>query len=145
MILGVTIGAQFSRPAFVRVILLVARIASRRRISILSLEGVTRLAFDLLGVGMHSTERKVRLPVVEGLAVDRRNVLAAPLMLRMALLAFFAFLPSAMKTSLRLDVLTDIRMTILTELRLRRLVEPLVALRALLFPFGVPLNDLPGH
>jgi hypothetical protein len=50
-----------------------------------------------------------------------------------------------MKALLALDILANVLVAVLTELSLRGLIESLVALGAIVFPLGVPLDDLSGH
>ena len=142
---GMTVLAFFSEVAFVGVVFLVAGQTLRRCIPKFDLGFVAGFALGFLRVGVAACESKVRLGVVEGGFVDRRNVLFSPLVVGMALAAFPLLFQPAMKALLAFDILADVFMAVLAQLSLRRLVEPFMALGAGLFPFGVSLDDLAWH
>lgn len=139
------IGAGAPDLPFVFVVLLMAAVTIRRRITILDFGSVAGFALDFLRVGMGAAKGEIGLRMVEGLFVDRGDVFCAPLMFRVAFLAFTRFLESSVKALLLLDVFADVLVAIEAEHRLRRFVESLVACGARLFPFGMALDYLARH
>jgi len=63
----------------------------------------------------------------------------------MAFLAFPLFSEASMRPLLGVDVLPHLFVTIEAKTGLRWFVESLVALRAVLFPFGMPCDHLARH
>ena len=62
-----------------------------------------------------------------------------------ALPASLLFLETPVEALLLIDVVADVFVAIKTEGRLRRFIEPLMAQGAVLFPLGMPLDDLAWH
>jgi hypothetical protein len=130
---------------FMLIVFLVAGETIRRRVTILDLGFVTGLAFDLIAVGVGAPERKIRAFMGKGLACNRCNVLCSPLVFSVAILACALVLEPTVKAEFGIDVFPHLFVAIEAKLGLRRLVEPLVALRAVLFPLSVPRNHLSWH
>ena len=142
---GVAGCAGLAEVIFMYVVFSVAGQALRWCFTIFDLGLVAGLAFGFLRIGVGAREGKARLHVVERGFVDRRDVLLSAFMLGMALATFSLVFQPAMKVLLAFDILADVFMTVLAQLSLRRLIEPLVAFGAGLFPFRVTLNDLTRH
>ena len=140
-----TVGAGASQFAFMLIVFLVAAIAIGGRLTILGLGFVASLAFDLLRVGMGSLEREVRPFMVESQLRDRRNVLRSAFVVGVAFLAFPLLFETPVRSLLLYDVRTNVFVTVLAEGILRRLVEPLVALCAVVFPLRMAFDHLPRH
>lgn len=139
-----TIGAGASQFAFMLIVFLVAAVTIGGRLTILGFRLVASLTLDLLRVGMGALEREVRPLMGEGQFCDRRNVLRSALVVRVAFLAFPLLFETPVRSLLLRDVRTNVFVTILAEGILRRLVESLVALGAVFFPFGMPSITCPG-
>ena len=103
------------------------------------------LALDFFHVGMGALEREVCPFMIEGRFRDRCDILRSALVLCVAFLAFALLLEAPVRSSFQLDVNTNVFVTILAEYILRRLIEALVALRAILFPFCMAFDHLPRH
>jgi hypothetical protein len=140
-----TVGACASQFAFVLIVFLVAAIAIGGRFTILGLGFMAGLALDLLRVGMGALEREVCPLMIEGQFRDRRNILRSAFVICMAFLAFALLLKSPMRSLLLHDVRTNVFVAILAEGILRRLVEPLVTLRAVFFPLRMAFDHLSRH
>ncbi len=140
-----TIGACASQFAFMLIVFLVAAITIGWRFTILGLGFVAGLAFDLLRVCMGALEREVCPLMIEGQFRDRRNILRSAFVVCVAFLAFALLLKSSVRSLLLRDVRTNVFVTILAEGILRCLVEPLVAFRAVFFPFRMAFDHLPRH
>ena len=140
-----TIGARASQFAFMLIVFLVAAITIGGRLAILGLGFVASLALDLLRVGMGALEREVRPLMIEGLFRDRCNILRSAFVVCVAFLAFPLPLESPVRSLFLLDILANVFVAILAEGILRRLVEPLVAFRAVFFPFRMAFDHLPRH
>jgi len=140
-----TVGACTSQVAFVLIVFLVAAIAIGGRFTILGLGFMAGLALDLLRVGMGALEWEVRPLMIEGQFRDRRNILRSAFVICMAFLAFALFLKSPVRSLLLHDVRTNVFVAILAEGVLRRLVEPLVTLRTVVFPFRMAFDHLSRH
>ena len=143
--LGMAVCAGRPQVSFVFVVFLVAGIAIRLRISILGFGFVTGLALDLLRVGMGALEREVRPFVIERQVRNRSDILRSSLVLRVTRLTVPLFFEPSVGALLLLDVLANVFVTILAERILRRLVEPLVTLCAVFFPFRMTFDHLPRH
>ena len=137
--------AGLAEVAFVDVVFSVAGQARRWGIPIFDLGLVAGFALGFLGIGVGPCEGKVRVSVIEGGFVDRRDVLFSPLVVGMAFATFPLFFQPAMKVLLAFDILADVFMAVLAQLSLRRLIEPLVAFGAFFLPLGMALNHLAGH
>ena len=83
--------------------------------------------------------------MVEGLFADRGDSFRSALMFRVTVPTFLLFLESPVKALFVIDVFADIFVAIQAELRLGGFVESLMAFRAVIFPFCVPLDHLTGH
>ena len=140
-----TVGACASQFAFVLIVFLVAAIAIGGRFTILGLGFMAGLALDLLRVGMGALEREVRPFMVESQFCDRRNVLRSAFVVCVAFLAFPLLFKSSVRSLFLHDVRTNVFVAILAEGILRRLIESLVALRAVFFPFRMAFDHLPRH
>lgn len=106
---------------------------------------MARFAVGLLIISVCSGEWKITLCVVKGVLVNLSDILTAPLVLGMAFLTFpLLFQPSVIASFLP-DIGPNIFMAVLTKSRLSRLVESFMTFGAILFPFGVALNDLAWH
>ena len=140
-----TVGAGASHFPFMPIVFLVATVAIGRRASILNLGLMTGLALDLLRIGMGALEREVRPFMIEGLLRDRCNVFLSAFVICVAFLAFPLLFETPVRSLLLLDVLPNVFVTILAERILCRLVEPLVTLRAVFFPFCMAFDHLPRH
>ena len=140
-----TVGTCASQFAFVLIVFLVAAIAIGGRFTILGLGFMAGLALDLLRVGMGALEREVCPLMIEGQFRDRRNILRSAFVICMAFLAFALLLKSPMRSLLLHDVRTNVFVAILAEGILRRLVEPLVTLRAVFFPLRMAFDHLSRH
>ena len=84
---GVAVVARRSYFPLMFVVLLVAAIAVRRRITKLAFGSVARLALDLPGVCVGPLQREVRTFMIEGLFRDRRDVLRSAFVFGMAIFA----------------------------------------------------------
>lgn len=83
-VIAVAIGAFFTQPAFVRLIGFMAIDAERRRLPI----GLGGFMASLATLGLvRSLEREIRKAVIEGLAVERRDLRFASLMFGVAMFA----------------------------------------------------------
>jgi hypothetical protein len=127
------------------IVFFVAAVAGRRSFPELGVRLVTGFAFDFLGIGVTASQREVRLPMVESLLRNRRNILRTALMLRVAISAFPLFLETAVKSLLLIDILADVFMAVEAEDRLSPFVEPFMACGAGVFPLGMALDHLTGH
>ncbi len=134
-----------SQVSFVFIVLLVAAVTIVLRVTIFDLGFVTGLALDFLRVGMGALEREVRPFMIEGSFCDRRNIFRPAFVVCVACFAFALLLESPVRPLFLHDVRTNIFVTILAEGILRRLVEPLVALRAVFFPLRMAFDHLPRH
>ncbi len=141
----VAVGADAAELPFVLIVLLVAGVTIRRSIAILDLGCVTGLALDFFGVGMGALEWEVSPFMTECLIRDRCDILRSTSVVCVAVLAFTLLLHSPVRSQFLLDVLANVFVAILAERILRRFVEPLVALGAVLFPFGMTLDHLAWH
>jgi hypothetical protein len=141
----VAVSACASYFSFMRIVFLVAAVTIGRCVAIFDLGCVTGLALDLPDVGMSALEREVCPFVIEGLLRNRSDILPSSLVVRVALLAFALLLESPVRSLLLLDVLPNVLVTILAERILCRLVEPLVTLGTVFFPFGMTVDHLAGH
>ena len=94
---------------------------------------------------MGALEWEVSPFVIEGLLRDRCDILRSAFVVCVASLAFVLLLESSVRSQLLLDVLANVFVTILAERILRRLVEPLVALGTVFFPFGMTFDHLTWH
>ena len=94
---------------------------------------------------MGAPEREVGPLMIERLLRDRCDILRSAPVVCVAVLAFPLLLEPPMRSQFLLDVLANIFVTILTEGIHRRLVEPLVALGTVFFPFGMTFDHLARH
>jgi len=108
----VTVGAGTSHFPFMLIVLLVAAVTIRWRITMLDLGFVTGLALDLLRVGMGAFEGEVRPFMIEGLFRDRCNVLRSASVICVTFLAFPLLIETPVRSLLLLDVLSNVLVTI---------------------------------
>lgn len=145
VLFNVAIGAGGTHLSIMLIVLVVAAITIERRVAILSLGFVARLALDLLCIGMGAEKGEIGLRMVEGPFVDRRDILRSALVFRMASLAFALFFEPSMVALLLLDILASFFMAIQTECCLGRLVESLMTFGAGLLPLGMAFDHLARH
>jgi hypothetical protein len=140
----VTIGAFLTQPAFMRLILLMAIDAERRRLAI----GLGGFMAPLAALGpVRSLESEIGEAVIEGFAVERRDLRFASLMFGVAMFAFRIddLRPAPVKTLPPLFVGRDLFMAVHAEFALRALRKGLMAIAAILFVFCVALNERARH
>lgn len=145
IVVGVAIRAGLSRSPLMVIVFLVAGVAGGRSLPVFGFGFVTGFALDLLGVRMRAVKGKISLQVVERQFVDRGDVFGPAFVLGVAFFTLALFLQSSVKAALLCDVGAHVLVTVLAELRLCGFVEALVASGAVLFPFGMAFDNLPGH
>jgi len=145
VLLRVALFAGATQRAIVLVVFLMADRTGTRGITVFDFRLMTSLALSLLGIGMGTFQGKIRLGMIEGRCIDRRNVFCTPFVFGMALPAFPLLFHQAMQSLLVRYVLANILVTVQTELGLCRLVESFVALATVRLPFGMPLDHFARH
>lgn len=83
--------------------------------------------------------------MIEGLFIDRGDVFSPPSMFGVAFFAFLLFLQPPMESEFVVNVCSNVLMTIKAKPGLCGLVESLMALGTVLFPFRVSCDHLAGH
>jgi hypothetical protein len=106
---------------------------------------VAGFALDFLRISVDVTKSKISLRMVEGLLIDRGDVLHAPLMVGMALLALVLVFEAPVKALFVIDVFADVFVAIKAERALGCLIESFMARDTGFFPFGMPFNHLSRH
>ena len=136
--------AGLAETFHVRIILVVAVIASRRCIAMFL---VLLMAAGACQTKMRAYQWKVRLTVIKGIRIEMDDVGVTPYMVGMAGLArqLFDIFNSAMESLLFLDISRDLLVTIEAKMFLGVLAERFMAFFALSLIFGVGFDYLARH
>lgn len=144
VVFPVAVSAFLSEPSLVYVVVLMAFYTGGGSLPVLFFGLV---AINALTLYVDALELEISNPVVKDILVEQNHPGAAPLVLRMAMLALFSldiFTPSV-KAPLFFYICGDLLVAIETKALLGGLAEVPVAAGAFIFVFGMPLNHLAGH
>ena len=138
--LVMTVGAFGTQCALVHVVFAMANAALGRRLAIFLTRHVALIALKRL---MFAAQQEVALTVIKLLLVKADHLRLAPLVIRVANATGLGFLPP-MKACLGSHISAYVLVAIGAQSRLRCPVELDVALLAVVFQFGMPLDKLAG-
>lgn len=134
----VAISAFGTQRPLVHIILAMAYAALRRRLAVFLARHVALVALQRLVL---ATQQKIGLAMIELLFVEMDHLRLTPLMLRVTVAASLRFEPSV-KTRFGAHVNPHFLVAIGTQARLRGTVELDMTLLAVVFQFGMPLDQL---
>ena len=141
---AVALAAFLAQALLVWVILVMAVVACRRRVTVF---GVLLVAAGAGQPHMRAFQGEIGLMVVKGIRVEMHDIAVASYMFGMACLArhFLNIIDAAVKSSLILDIRGNFLMAIEAEIFLRVFAERFVALLAFGFIFGMIADHLARH
>lgn len=143
--LSMAVDALRPERPLVFVVLFVAIHAQGGGKAIFGAGPVTGCALGLLRVGMGPFEGKIGLSMIERERIEPGYALCASLVFGMALATGSLVFLAPVESLRTFDVEAHVSVALLAEARLGGFVEAFVALRAILLPLGVGLDDLPWH